>query len=112
MEVLEKLLSNPLLMIPLVGVIAALLDALRDWIKTRWPSGAEAIELYWDYLRPAIDSMVEEIKTNPDGQDTALKNAMIAFMDSYRKYERSEPTQAIMRAIAGELYTVAQEARK
>ena len=112
MELLEKLLNNPLVMIPLVGVIAALLDALRDWIKRKWPSGAEAVELYWDYLRPEIDKMVDEIKTDPDGQDTALKNAMIAFMGSYRKYERAEPTQAIMRAIAGELYTVAQEARK
>lgn len=103
METLEKLLNNPLVMVPLMGVIAALLDALRDWIKRKWPRGVEAVDRYWDYLRPQVDEMLAEINSGKAPAASAVQRALVAFIDVYRKYERTEPTEAIKAAVKAEL---------
>ena len=103
METLEKLLNNPLVMVPLMGVIAALLDALRDWIKRKWPRGVEAVDRYWDYLRPQVDEMLAEINSGKAPAASAVQRALMAFIDVYRKYKRTEPTEAIKAAVKAEL---------
>lgn len=103
METIEKLLSNPLIMIPLVGVIAALLDALRDWIKRKWPKSVDVVDKYWDYIRPEVDRMLTEVRNSDIPTKSAVQRALVAFTDAYRKYEHTEPSEAIKAAVLKEL---------
>lgn len=118
MEFIEKIIGNPIVLIPMMGLIATLLDFTTAWIKSRFPSKMETIGKYWDYLRPEIDIIIEKVvklDKNAENYQYLVKNivneSLKNVLETYKRYEWEDAPENIEKAFKEELKNQAKNVK-
>lgn len=114
---MNELLSNPAVQAALVLAIVTGLNALVAWLKQKFPTQAASVEANWCYLQPIVAAAMQKAKAAVDkssfGSSVAtgiVSQALVDFVDSYRKFEGKDATAAEINAARAELTSAVERA--
>ena len=98
---MKFLLENEAIRQALAALAVVILAALADWIKSKC-SHSRLVDEYWCYIQPAVDWAVNNIGPHANIKVLAAM-AAARFANSYRAYERAEPSARLCAAAEQEI---------